>query len=99
VTIEELAGSIERLARATEDNTTAQQESARTLAGMGSEFRTWKETRCDDHHRRIETHEEAIADLRVEVSRAIARAAGAVGAVTFIVTILATKLSKLLIGG
>lgn len=92
MTLEELAAALDRLAVATEANTAAQNTSATSIAEMKTQFETWRETRCDDHQGRLADHDAELKSLRSELNRAIAKAAGAVGAVTFVATMLAGRL-------
>ncbi len=98
-TNDELHRSQLELKRSIDANTAAQAKTQIELAEFVASCRTWRTTRCDDHHARIELLEDGLSQLRGEINRTIGKTAGAVGAVTFIVSVLSVLIAIRAIGG
>ena len=84
---ESLKASIDNLKGIVKENTLEQRKTQETVATLEAGCDVWRETRCDDHHRRLEMIEKKTEQLLIEQNKAIGKAAGWVGAVALIIQI------------
>ena len=96
---EELKRSQDELKIALNLNTQAQTATQLELSAFISSCKTWRQTRCDDHHVRLGMVENGLQETRTEINKTIGKVAGVVATVTFLASLLALAIAYKTMGG
>ena len=82
---EALKMSMDALAKAMSANTAAQRKTQDDLTALSSSMDTWKETRCEDHHRAIGKLQDESRDQGKAMARNAGKMVALVGLALFLV--------------